>query len=77
MVAAFCILGPFTTDPALLFSGLATDMRPAWLHGFGTADPNMGITSDALGKRAALEILSGVLPLWDHLEPELREQTRL
>ncbi len=68
LVAAFCIFGPFTTDPALLFSGLATDLRPGWLPGFGTADPNMGITADALGKRAALEILSGTLPLWDHLE---------
>ncbi len=56
LVAAFCIFGPFTTDPALLFSGLATDLRPGWLPGFGTADPNMGITADALGKRAALEI---------------------
>jgi hypothetical protein len=68
LVAVLCIFGPFTTDPALLFSGLATDLRPGWLPGFGTADPNMGITSDALGKRAVLEILSGTLPLWDHLE---------
>ena len=68
LIAAFCIAGPFTTDPTLLFSGLATDLQPGWLPGYGTADPNMGITADALGKRAALEVLSGTLPLWDHLE---------
>ncbi len=28
----------------------------------------MGITSDALGKRAALQVVSGTLPLWDHFE---------
>ena len=68
LIAVLCIFGPFTTDPVLLFSGLATKVQPGWLPGFGTADPNMGITSDALGRRAALDVLSGTLPLWDHLE---------
>ena len=68
LIAVLCIFGPFTTDPVLLFSGLATHVQPGWLPGFGTADPNMGITSDALGRRAALDVLSGTLPLWDHLE---------
>jgi len=37
-------------------------------QGMPTIDPNYGVTSEALGRRAALDVLSGKLPLWNHYE---------
>ncbi len=68
LIAACAIWGPFTADALPLFSGMATTVRPGWLPGFGTIDPNMGYTAYALGVRAALDLASGVLPLWNHYE---------
>ena len=68
LIAAFAIWGPFTTDSLPLFGGQATGVRSGWLPGFGTIDPNMGYTAYALGLRAALDLASGTLPLWNHYE---------
>lgn len=68
LIAAFAAFGPFVTDATLVFGGLSFNVRPGLLPGSGTIDPNMGYTSFALGVRAALDVVSGVLPLWNHYE---------
>lgn len=68
LIAAFAAFGPFVTDATLVFGGLSFNVRPGLLPGSGTIDPNMGYTSYALGVRAALDVVSGVLPLWNHYE---------
>jgi len=67
-MALFGIFGPFLTDTVYLYSGVAVDVRAGGLPGFPTIDPNAGFTSFALGARAALDLLSGHLPLWNHYE---------
>ncbi|MDR3438331.1 hypothetical protein [Telmatospirillum sp.] len=51
-----------------LYSGVGVGVRAAVLPGTSTIDPNVGFTSFALGARAALDVLSGHLPLWNHFE---------
>lgn len=41
---------------------------PGLLRGYDTADPNDGFVSQALGHRAALDLLSGHLPWWNPYE---------
>lgn len=67
-IVLFSIFGPFLTDTVYLYSGVAVDVRGRGLAGFPTIDPNAGFTSFALGARAALDLLSGHLPLWNHYE---------
>jgi hypothetical protein len=67
-MALIVSLAPVTTDPVALFGGIPYDVRPTWLPGFSTIDPNQGFTSYALGVRAALDVLSGRLPLWNPYE---------
>ena len=62
------ICGPFKVDPMYRRSGLGVDVRTKFLPGVPTIDPNDGVTSYALGKRAATDILEGRLPLWNHYE---------
>ncbi|MFT4065283.1 hypothetical protein [Paraburkholderia sp.] len=59
------------SDPLALYAGLATNVHPGPLGGFPpfpTIDPNIAFTSHALGHRAALDVLSGHLPWWNHYE---------
>jgi hypothetical protein len=67
-IALFGIFGPFLTDTVYLYSGAAVNVQPGRLAGFPTIDPNAGFTAFALGARAALDLLSGHLPLWNHYE---------
>ena len=67
-IALFSIFGPFLTDTVYLYSGVAVNVRGRGLAGFPTIDPNAGFTSFALGARAAFNLLSGHLPLWNHYE---------
>jgi hypothetical protein len=67
-IALFSIFGPFLTDTVYLYSGVAFDVGSRVLHGPPTIDPNFGTTSFALGSRAASDVLSGHLPLWNHYE---------
>jgi len=67
-IALFSIFGPFLTDTVYLYSGVAVNVQASGLAGFPTIDPNAGFTSFALGARAALDLLSGHLPLWNHYE---------
>ena len=67
-IALFGIFGPFLTDTVYLYSGVAVNVQPGRLAGFPTIDPNIAFTSFALGVRAARDLLSGHLPLWNHYE---------
>ena len=68
LLALIVILAPITTDPVVMFGGIPYDLRPRWLPGYTTIDPNQGFTSFALGVRAALDVMSGRLPLWNPYE---------
>jgi hypothetical protein len=67
-ISLFNIFGPFLTDSVYLYSGVAVGVGSRVLPGYPTIDPNVGATSFALGARAALAVLSGHLPLWNHYE---------
>lgn len=54
-------------DPLAVTSRLAT-ARPGLLPGRSTIDPNYGYTTQALGRRAALEWLDGNVPWWNPYE---------
>lgn len=56
------------TSGVYLYSGLGYQQRSVPLHGQPTIDPNYGFTSEALGVRAAEDIFSGQLPLWNPYE---------
>jgi len=56
------------TSGVYLYSGLAYGTRSPLLSGEPTIDANYGITSEALGARAAKELFSGRLPLWNPYE---------
>lgn len=65
------LLGLLIADPTLLYGGIAQGLRAGPLGGFPpfpTIDPNIAFTSHALGHRAALDVLSGHIPWWNHFE---------
>jgi hypothetical protein len=70
VVKAPLFLGWLIPDPMLIFSGLMSGFQPGPFGGppLATIDPNIAYTSHALGHRAALEILSGHIPWWNHFE---------
>ncbi len=43
-------------------------MRPGFLSGETSIEPNVGVTSQALGTLATREVFQGRLPLWNHYE---------
>jgi hypothetical protein len=67
-IALFNIFGPYLTDSIYTYSNFGLDIRGATLPGRPSIDPNIGVTSAALGARAALDLLAGKLPLWNHYE---------
>lgn len=59
----------FIKSSGLYFeSGLYYGGSDPILPGLPTIDPNYGFTSEALGVRAAKDVLSGKLPLWNLYE---------
>ena len=69
------LLGFLKSDPALLYASLSSHLHPGPFSGYPplpTADPNIGFTSQALGYRAAADVLSGVLSLIHISEPTRR-----
>ncbi|WP_145611288.1 YfhO family protein [Nitrospirillum amazonense] len=52
-------------NPALMNSDLVTGLNA---DGVSSLDPNVGFTSQTLGHRAALDLLSGHLPWWNPYE---------
>ncbi|MFL9963453.1 hypothetical protein PQR02_20755 [Paraburkholderia sediminicola] len=71
LVKAPLLFNLLISDPVALYSGIATNLLPGPMGGFPpypTIDPNIAFTSHALGYRAAMEVLAGHLPWWNHLE---------
>lgn len=68
LLCAAVIFSPFTTNPVALWGGIGIGYRPGWLPGYGTIDPAAGLISFPLGVRAAIDVLSGALPFWNHYE---------
>ena len=62
------LVGLLQTDAAVLRGGIQVGMRGPLVAGEATIDPNFGATSNALGTRAALDVVAGRLPLWNHYE---------
>jgi len=65
------LLGLLQADPLLLFSGLAASHDPGLIPGpppYPTIDPCIGFIAQALGHRAALTLLGGAMPWWNHFE---------
>jgi len=51
-----------------VYSGLSYDSVSRFFPGAPASDVSYGVISEALGRRAALDVLSGKLPLWNHYE---------
>jgi hypothetical protein len=62
------LLGVIRTSGVYLYSGLAYGTSSRLLAGEPTIDPSYGVFSEALGVRAAKDLFSGRLPLWNHYE---------
>jgi hypothetical protein len=62
------LLGIFDPNPLDFRSGLATAITHGWLGGKPTIDPSYGFTSQAIGHRAALDVLHLRLPWWNPYE---------
>jgi hypothetical protein len=62
------LLGIFDPNPLHFRSGLVTAITPGLLGGKPTIDPSYGFTSQAIGHRAALDLLHLHLPWWNPYE---------
>jgi hypothetical protein len=60
--------GAFDPNPINLYAGLSDLTRTGILAGLPSADPNTGITAQALGHLAALDWLHGHVPWWNPYE---------
>jgi hypothetical protein len=58
----------FDPNPLNLFTGLSAITHPGILAGSTAADPNSGLTAQALGHLAALDWLHGHVPWWNPFE---------
>jgi hypothetical protein len=65
---ALFLFGVFDPNPLNLYAGLSDLTRPGLTGGLPAADPNVGITSQALGHLAALDWLHGHVPWWNPYE---------
>lgn len=57
--------GPLLTETVYTYSGIVLDRQPGFIGVVGNIEPNIGITSFALGARAAFDVWAGHLPLWN------------
>lgn len=62
------LIGIVNSNPAILYSGTATELGKSILPGLAYADPNVGFTSQALGHLAAVDWLKGTVPWWNPYE---------
>jgi hypothetical protein len=60
--------GSFDPNPLHFRSGLTSSLTAGPLHGRPTIDPSNGFTSQAIGHRAALDLLHLHLPWWNPYE---------
>ena len=67
-IVAFGLFGPLHTDAIWHHSGVVFDAATPILDGQPSIEPNMGVTSQALGRRAAEDVLHGRWPLWNPFE---------
>lgn len=65
---ALPLLGIVDTNPVDTLSGLGRTTSGQLLPGLSYLDPNVGITTQALGHLAARDILAGHLPWWNPYE---------
>ena len=68
VIVAFGLFGPLRTDAVWHHSGVVYDGKPPLLDGEPSIEPNVGVTSQALGRRAADDVLHGRWPLWNPYE---------
>ena len=68
LIKAPLLLGALQADTMASYSGLQINTRPGPLTSYPTIDPNVGFTSQALGRHAALELLAGRMPWWNTYE---------
>lgn len=59
------VSGWLTVDPIYGLSGLGTGLAAGPLPGVTSLDPNIGITTQALGRLAATDWLAGRIPWWN------------
>lgn len=62
------LVGPFHSSPSLLYSGMSVHTGGSLLAGNPSIDPTDGFQAQALGRRAALELLHLRLPWWNQYE---------
>lgn len=62
------VSGAFDPNPLVSVSGLAAASKLGVLAGHFTTDRNVGMTSQALGHLAALDLLHGKIPWWNPYE---------
>ena len=62
------LTGLFDPNPLNLYAGLSDLTRTGVLPGLPSADPNTGITAQALGHLAALDWVHGHVPWWNPYE---------
>jgi hypothetical protein len=62
------LLHIFNPNPLNLYSGLVAITHPGLIVGSPSADPNSGITAQALGHLAAVDWLHGHVPWWNPYE---------
>ena len=62
------LAGPWISSPLGIYGGAISQPSGAILPGYATIDPNIGVTSYALGRLAAHELLHGHLPVWNYFE---------
>jgi hypothetical protein len=60
--------GLFDPNPLHFRGGLTSSLTAGWFHGRPTIDPSNGFTSQAIGHRAALDLLHLHLPWWNPYE---------
>ena len=68
LYATAMLLGPWVFDSGDLYGGTVVQVSGRLVPGASTIDPNIGVTSYALGVLAVRELLHGHLPLWNHFE---------
>ncbi len=62
------LAGPWISWPLAIYGGAISQPSGAILPGYATIDPNIGVTSYALGRLATHELLHGHLPVWNYFE---------
>ncbi|WP_020069849.1 glycosyltransferase family protein [Paraburkholderia caledonica] len=60
------LIGLYHANPMLYLGAVARNYRPGLTPGFPYLDPNNAFTAQALGYRAALDWIGGIVPWWNY-----------